>query len=123
MNLARITTNLVIAFVVGGFVFVGLIRAASAADPNNWECKPDQFCDAVPVCPTGTGECNYCSDAIIMHWKCFRETGKSCVTDLPVPGGCGVEIEGVCDVNNNCIYTVTEDPCGRRVCHDPSVQP
>ena len=123
MNLARITTNLVIAFVVGGFVFVGLIRSAAAADPNNLACKFDQACNAVPSCPTGNGECDSCSHTVFNHMKCKTKTDASCVVDPPTPGGCGVKVEGICDSNDNCIFTVTEEPCSSLACHDPNLVP
>lgn len=89
------------------------------AEFANMECQRLIRCNAVPVCPTGTGECDYCNHPSAEHEICVDDPGEVCEWAYPNgidEGGCGVKIEGTCDDNDVCQPQVTLAPCHRMDC-------
>lgn len=99
--------------------------AAIAGPMEDFKCDEQAInCGTIPVCPTGTGECHYCTDDSAFHEDCIATVDKQCDVQPPEDGGCGVKVDGTCDKNDECIPIVTQTPCGRMKCNtQPSPTP
>lgn len=115
-RLQRCLALFLAVMVVATFKAIADIVPGSEGDIEKAICVAYQACNAVPQCPTGNGECDSCSHLTNDHYRCSVISEYWDCEYWIDDSECGTKIDGICDVNNQCVTTPTLTPCPREDC-------